>query len=167
MRKREERRKVLLRVRLRSESGWSDVLVRNISRRGMLITADPSLKPGTYIEIRRARHTIVARVVWSAGGSVGLRTQDPIDVDGLIAAAALEQAGCTDSAGPRPEPGVPPAYERRAVKRDGQARQWSSQLQFGLLAAALAFAALLIASEVRNQLATPFARITEALGGPG
>ena len=167
MRKREERRKVLFRVRLRSEAGWSDVVVRNISRRGMLISADPPPRPGTYIEIRRARHTIVARVMWAAGSSVGLRTQDPIDVDGLIAAAALEQAGGAESAGQRSRAEAPRTEERRAVKRDGEARQWSSHLQFGALAAAVAGAALLIASAVRDQLDTPFAAITAALGGPG
>jgi hypothetical protein len=167
LRKREERRKVLLRVRLRSDTGWSDVLVRNISRRGMLISADPSLKPGAYIEIRRARYTIVARVVWSSGNSFGLRTQDPIDVDGLIAVAAIEQAGGADTATARSQPEAPRTHERRAVKRVEHARQISSHLQFGVLALALAVAAWLIASEVSNQLARPLDQVRAALGGSG
>ena len=167
MRQREQRRKVLIRARMRSDSGWSDVVVHDISRRGIGISASEPVKPGAYVEIRRASHRIVARIIWSSDRRVGARSQDPIDIDGLIAAAA-EAGRSPDGTGARsknPPSAMPErrTTERRLTKRAERSRDLSSRLQFVALAALFGIAAVLIASNVNRLLAAPFERIRTSL----
>lgn len=148
---------------MRSDAGWSDVVVRNISRRGMLISSNTPVKRGSYIEIRRAHFTIVARIMWAAKDRLGARTQDPIDIEGLIAAATGQQlAGkAGDQAGARPAL----ANERRAVDRAVQSRASGGRFQFLALIAAGAFVAFLIAERVGASLSAPFEQVRSALAG--
>jgi hypothetical protein len=166
MRNREHRRNIMLRAQLRSETGSSDVLVRNISPRGLLVSTNPSLKRGAYIEIRRDRQTIVARVMWAAGSFAGLRTQDPIDVDRLLAVTPNKAKGA-DKAGLDSRSSTPGTQQRGPAKWIEHARIVSSRLQFGVLAATLAIAALLVAWAVNDQLAAPLHKVRTALGGRG
>jgi hypothetical protein len=165
MRNREERRKVLLRARMHSDAGWSDIAVRNISRRGMLICARQTLKPGDYVEIRRASYTIVARIVWAKDEQLGVRSQDPIDVGGLISVATGEQPGGTAKSGQL-------VTERRMADRQTttdriqQSRQLSSRFQFILLGAAAVAAAWTIATEIGGRLTAPLDRIRTTLAAP-
>jgi hypothetical protein len=162
MREREERRKVLLQARMHSDAGWSDVTLRNISKRGMEISAHQPITPGSYVEICRAPYTIVARIVWVAGDRLGARSQDPIDVDGLVAAAAGEQPG-TGKIGHIAD--APQRLERRSAERAARNEALSSRLQFVALGAAVAVAAFLIAAQVSDRLAAPFEQVRSALAG--
>ncbi len=148
---------------MRCDGGWSDVVVHNISRRGMLISSNLPVKRGAYIEIRRANHVIVARIMWNAKGRFGARTQDPIDIEGLIAAATGQQpAGKTEyQAGARPAG----ANDRRAVDRAAQSRNHGARFQFLALIAAGALVAFLIAEQVGAGLSAPFERARSALTG--
>jgi len=158
MLKREQRRRVMLPVLMRSDAGWSEAVVRDISRRGMLISSSLPFRRGTYVEVRRAEHIIVARIMWSVGGRAGARTQDPIDVDRLIGVAT----GAPGSQGHGEGPDLP---ERGLAERAGQSRDRSARLQFVALASAGALAALLLAEQVGASLAVPLHAIRVALAG--
>ncbi|MDB5705242.1 MAG: hypothetical protein JWN66_2358 [Sphingomonas bacterium] len=162
MRQREERRKVLFRARMHSDAGWSDVVVRNISRRGMQISTSEPVRPGSYVEICRAPYRIVARIMWSANDQLGARSQDPIDVNGLIALAASGKAAA-EKTGHTVEKGEPRTHERRTAERAVDSRHLSSRLQFVSLAGAIVVAAFLLANVVSAGLGAPFARIESAL----
>ncbi len=85
-------------ARMRRGTGWGDVTIHNMSSRGLLATADEEFRPGTVIEIRRIHHIIVGRVVWAKGQYFGVRTQDKIDIDGIVSAKPpAQEAG--DEAG--------------------------------------------------------------------
>ena len=146
---------------MRSDAGWSDVVVRNISRRGMLISSNTPVKRGSYIEIRRAHHIIVARIMWAAKDRLGARTQDPIDIEGLIAAATGQQLAGKTGDGARPAL----ANERRAVDRAAQSRDSGARFQFLALIAAGAVVAFLIAERVGASLSAPFEQVRSALAG--
>lgn len=89
MRIREPRQRVLLDVRLRVGSGWRDASILNISSRGMMLQSSQPLPTGTFLEIRRGRHTIDARVVWSRGRRFGVRTRDRLELEGIISGIAV------------------------------------------------------------------------------
>ena len=81
---------VMLPARLRIAGAWTDVRIRNVSSRGMLLEmASPPL-PGCYVEVSRGRYRYTARVAWADGNRCG------IHIDGKIQIAAL-----TESASPR------------------------------------------------------------------
>src|SRR5687768_8417517 len=93
---REARMAVMLPARLRIAGAWTDVRIRNVSSRGMLLEiADPPL-PGCYVEVARGRYRYTARVAWAEGNLCG------IHIDGKIQIAAL-----TESASPRLVSAVP------------------------------------------------------------
>ncbi len=152
----------MLRARMRYGADWGDVLIHNMSSRGLLATADVDCPPGTIIEIRRIHHVIVGRVVWQNGGYFGVRTQDRIDIDGIVAAKP-----------PTHKPGAEPVSDRRAATRRGMSiadREAGSQrfaraFQFVVMIAVGGTAALLLAGEVGGLLSRPFAVIGAHLDG--
>jgi len=165
MKKREPRVKVLVRARMRSGADWTDVVIHNMSSRGLLATSSPVCRPGTVVEIRRIHHVVVGRVVWQNGAFFGVRTQDPIDIEGIVSAkppAHKPQRG--DAAG---------EDDRRAVRRvpaaerEAQSRRFASAFQFVVLVVAIGAAALFAAQEVGSVLSRPFAAVSAALDGDG
>lgn len=165
MKTREPRRKVLVRARMRSGADWGDVLIHNMSSRGLLATSDCEQRPGTVIEIRRIHHIIVGRVVWQKGAYFGVRTQDRIDVDGVVAAKPPAQkpgseGAATDSQDRRAARRAVPAAEREA-----QSRRFAARFQFMALSLAIGFVALIAAEQVFGLLSRPFATIGAHLDG--
>ncbi len=162
MRKREPRRKVLVRARMRAGDAWSDVTIHNMSSRGLLAAADAECRPGTVIEIRRIHHIIVGRVVWQSGGYFGVRTQDAIDMDGIVSARP-----------PAHKPGAADPGDRRAAtrrpasiaEREARSRRFAAGFQFAVLIAAVGVASLVVAQQVGGILSRPFATIGAYLDG--
>lgn len=66
---REERQKVMIKARMRTGVSWHDVCILNLSAHGVGLQAAEPPARGTYVEIRRGPHVIVARVAWSKGTS--------------------------------------------------------------------------------------------------
>ena len=100
---REDRRPVTVPARLRSETGWSDVTIANVSSRGMLLRCVAPPPQRAYIEVRHQGVCIVGQIVWINGARCGVRTQDLVDVAGL-----LSQGG---------RRALQPANDRRAAVR--------------------------------------------------
>jgi hypothetical protein len=147
MKTREPRVKVLVRARMRAGADWTDVVIHNMSSRGLLATASPVCRPGTVIEIRRIHHVVVGRVVWQNGAFFGVRTQDPIDIEGIVSAK-------------------PPAHKpQRAGSEGGDDRRFAAAFQFVVLLIAVGVAALFAAQEVGSVLSRPFAAVSAALDG--
>lgn len=163
MKTREPRVKVLVRARMRAGADWTDVVIHNMSSRGLLATASPVCRPGTVIEIRRIHHVVVGRVVWQNGAFFGVRTQDPIDIEGIVSAKP-----------PAHKPqraGSEGGDDRRAVRRvpvserEAQSRRFAAAFQFVVLLIAVGVAALFAAQEVGSVLSRPFAAVSAALDG--
>jgi len=84
---REDRRKTFLRARMRSEHGWADVTIANVSSRGLMLQCVTTLDRNSFVEVRHRHVTIVGRIVWVGGTRCGLRTQDRIDLAELLSQA--------------------------------------------------------------------------------
>jgi hypothetical protein len=138
MKTREPRVKVLVRARMRTGADWTDVVIHNMSSRGLLASASPVCRPGTVVEIRRIHHIVVGRVVWQNGAYFGVRTQDPIDIQGIVTAQPPAHKPQRSDAG---------ADDRRAVRRvpaaerEAQSRRFASAFQFVVLIVAVGAAA--------------------------
>lgn len=83
MKKREPRKAVLLPARMRTNTGWVDVSIHNVSAHGMMLQAVNAPQPGSYLEIRRATTVIIARTIWVKGHFFGIRSQDELDARAL------------------------------------------------------------------------------------
>lgn len=163
MKKREPRVKVLVRARMRTRSGWGDVTIHNMSSRGLLAATDEPCKPGTIVEIRRIHHIVVGRVVWQSDGYFGIRTQDPIDIQGIVSAKPPAE---------KPQRGDAPTMDDRraarrvpAAEREAQSRRFAAAFQYVVLILAIGTAAIFAAQYVGSVLSRPFAQVNATLGG--
>lgn len=164
---REERTKVRLRARMQTSTGWVDAFIRDVSTRGMMIESETSPKVGSYVEVRRGRNVVVARVVWHNGQRFGIRSQDRISLAALYEDPELSRP-------PRQE-ATAAFVERRRSDRESQRRSLAAQaersqaisrvIQFTLMSAAVATAAFLIGSVVFHTLNQSFGQVTRALSG--
>jgi hypothetical protein len=154
--------KVLVRARMRAGADWTDVVIHNMSSRGLLASSSPVCRPGTVVEIRRIHHVVVGRVVWQNGAFFGVRTQDPIDIQGIVTAKPPAHKPQRSDAG---------GDDRRAVRRvpvaerEARSRRFASAFQFVVMIVAVGAAALFAAQEVGSVLSRPFAAVGAALAG--
>ncbi len=139
---------------MRSQSGWSDACILNISSRGLLVYSKGAAQPGSVVQLSRGGHLIIARVVWRENRRMGLYAPDPLPVDEITnaetAAAAVEAVHANR-----------PVHTHKDSHESSRGR--SRMLQFAstaLIGAALACVAALC---VERALASPIATIGEAL----
>lgn len=85
---REQRMTVNLEARMRLDLGWAVVWVHNLSKHGMMLWSSVPPRPGSYVEVKRARTTIIARAVWVRDKFFGLRTEEALDISTLLGGAA-------------------------------------------------------------------------------
>ena len=161
VKQREPRRKVLVRARMRCGADWGDVVIHNMSSRGLLATSEVPCPRGTVIEIRRIHHVIVGRVVWQKDAYFGIRTQDRIDIDGVVTARPPLQKPARGQderrAADRPSMSV--------ADREAASRRFARGFQFAVMIAVVGTVALLLATEIGGVLSRPFATIGAQLDG--
>jgi hypothetical protein len=155
----------MIAARMRSGGSWSDVRIRNVSSRGILLEAETPPPPGSYVEIRRGSVMIIGRTVWSKPPLFGIRTQDRIDIKALIAEPRVDGRPSAPKAGAE--------SDRRSADRKTTAtsiaqrlersRRIASVLQFGLFVGVAVVIAGIAASQVYAVLARPFAVIASKL----
>ena len=162
VRHRDTRISVRIDARMRVGDRWSDVAICNVSTRGMLLAADDPPKPGSYIEIRRATVMIVARSVWSDEGQFGVRAQDHIDLEQLVAARRDGVPAANTSADGQYNDRRSRA---RVADRGARSMDWSRRIQFVAVLSVVSAAAIYGAIGVSEILGTPIAAIERALAG--
>lgn len=141
---------------MRSGASWHDVCILNLSVHGLGIQSAEPPGRGTYVEICRGTHSIIARVAWSKGHRAGLRAQDAIFIKALV----------NDNAAPGPRVARGIKVERRRAPRAQQnhSRLAGRAMEFAclvLFAGALAITAF---GAVEQALAAPLSKISSALG---
>ncbi len=125
----------------------------------MLLQAASPPQRGSYVEVGRGRHLIVARVVWIKQHRVGVRTQDLLPIDSIIAEPGEAGAETAPSA---------PSAERRVAPRAAEVRYDQNRLK----ARAVEFACIgvfgiagcvLVFSAVESLFARPLQAVEAAL----
>lgn len=160
MKAREPRRKVMLKARMRIGAAWRDACILDLSTRGLMIQASEPVRGGSYIEIRRGRHVIIARVMWSQDRRCGLLTQDPLPTEAIIAEPDRSRDGEM----------VPPV-ERRISRPpptvfDHEQSRWRARaFQFALVVMAGGACGTIAYGAVSDALSRPLAAVETALAG--
>lgn len=96
MKAREPRKRVATQARMRTNAGWSDVVIRDISSRGLGLRSSRAPARGDYIELGRQQHRLVGRVVWSDGECFGVVLSDAIAVDEVLSSTPAPRRGSED-----------------------------------------------------------------------
>jgi hypothetical protein len=157
-RPREWRRRVVLPARLRTDSGWSDACILNISSRGLLIHAKRPTVPGSTIELRHGEHAIVARVMWSNGPRVGLRAEERLPVEQILSLGQAPALQLTAVNGR-------PAERRKRPRTHEDNRARGRLFEFAAIAMLAAAVAGFAFDIVHHALSKPLDAVLVALGG--
>ena len=166
-RPREERITVLIPSRMRVGSAWADVVIHNVSSRGLMGGCDTPPAPGSYIEVRRGTIVIVGRVMWGKGRFFGVRTQDRISVKSLInepRLAGRPQPKVEDAKGER-RAETRLAHEARMARNVERSRAFSSMLQYAGIVLAIITAIGLGGSAIYGAVSDQVVTVTHALEG--
>ncbi len=159
MKPREPRHKVLVRARMKAGPEWHDTCILNISSRGMMMqAADPPVR-GSYLEIRRGALVIVAKVMWTRGHRLGVRTQDVLPIDTIVSDVAVPLVGEGVRVGERR------INARPTLSAAARSRHQGRMIEYGFVITLAVAAAGFAASEVHALLASPVQDVTAALDG--
>jgi hypothetical protein len=154
---REQRRKVLIRAKMRAGGQPIDVCIRDISSKGLMIQAHAPPARGTYVEIVGADYEVVGRVVWVRERRFGIRTREPMNILAMIGGAP---AGPSPRV-PLPKPGRPaPAVARQSA---GSSRALGKAMEFAMIGAFAAALAAALVSAAYTILSHPLESVSTHL----
>jgi len=150
----------MLRARLRASSGWSDACILDVSSRGLLINATTAgaAATGSIIELWHGEHLIVGEVVWRKGTRAGLRTDQRVPVEEIMAIGNAPAFQLTARDWPR-------ADRRQRPRSHDESRLRSRAIEFAGVAAIAVSLAIALLSMVEAAFAKPLAMVQTALGG--
>ena len=147
----------MLRARLRASSGWSDACILNVSSRGLMINAPAAgTAQGSTIELWHGERLIVATVMWRKGSRAGLKAEDCVPVDDILALSKAPELSLTADQWP--------AFDRRSRPRlPDRSRARGRVIEFAgtaVIAACLAACAFIM---VQQAFVRPLAHVQAAL----
>src|SRR5258708_18371651 len=149
----------MLHARMRASTGWTDACILNVSSRGLLINASAAgAATGSEVELRHGAHVIVAEVVWRRGTRAGLRTDQRVPVEEIMALSKAPALQLTA--------GQWPHVDRRTQWRShDESRQRSRMLEFASVVVIAVSLAGALFSMVEQAFVRPLAMVQAALGG--
>jgi hypothetical protein len=137
---------------------WTDACILNISSRGLMIHSARSAAEGSFIELRRGDHVIVARVVWRDGARVGLRSDDRLPVEEIMSLSQSQALRLTASSGVS----VDRRKQARAAPVDARLRGRAIEF-IGVIAITVSLA-IGVWTMAEQAFATPLEKVAAALG---
>lgn len=145
---------------MRLTATWLDVCILNISSRGMQLQSARPPARGAYVEIRRGPHVIIGCVAWARQHRFGIRAQDVLFVDAIVAEPGENEAA---------NGFVPyvPAERRAAPRRPqsaGRNRMIGRAMEFACFGCLAALGAAALYGAAHEALAAPLASVFNALG---
>lgn len=160
---RETRVKVTIRASMRADGPRTDVCIRDISPRGLMMIAAVAPPAGTYVEVTGVNQTIVGRVTWSKDRRFGIRTSDRIDLSAAIFGGAAQASGQEIASGPQTRPaGARPKDGREKLASN---RAFGRAAQFIVIAAFAAALSIAMAMAAFDTLSRSLSRASSQLGG--
>jgi len=150
-------------ARMRRDGGWHDVTICNVSSRGLMAKCWAAPNRGDIVELRHGSTCIVGQVRWSGGGRFGLRSQDRIDLRGLLTgrpAAAVTEGGDRRA---RTRTAAP---SRSAEEIAEHSRRLARLFDWCVVTVVVMGVGLLVADIAGRTLGAPLAQARAALEGP-
>ena len=143
---------------MRTDSGWSDACILNISSRGLLVRSRRPAVSGSVIELRHGDYAIVGRVVWSDGAHAGLQAEERVPVEQIL---LLSQAPSLQLTAVNGRP-----VERRKRPRSHEDNRVRGRLfEFSAVAILAAVVAGFAFDLVHDALSRPLQQVQAVLGG--
>lgn len=166
-RPRENRKTVRIGVRVRTDTGWTDATIRNVSNRGMMLQTLQPLRRNQFVEIARGRHRMAGRIVWSRDSVCGLQVREQVDIPGLLAPPDESRAvrGTERRIAQRPEP-APGRYAASLAERAQSSRLLGRAFEKAFMVVALASVSVVAVGSALEAADAPLEQVRMALAGP-
>lgn len=143
MKNREFRKATMIAARLRTDGGWTDATIRNISSHGaMLQLVGRAPCRGSYVELRRDTLVVVGRIMWSTANRCGINTRERIDVNSLHRTGQAPVAAL-------------PVERRRLARTATRSIHIKRHLEAAAIAIAILWSTATLGSLVFHTLSTP------------
>ena len=144
---------------MRTNWGWSDACILNVSSRGLLINAGAAAAlADDSIEVWHGEHVIVATIVWRRGTRAGLRADGRVPVDDILVISQAPSLQLTAAQWP--------AIERRKRPRShDDSRVCGRLIEFAGIAAIAVSLAAGTFMMVEQAFAKPLDYVEAALNG--
>jgi hypothetical protein len=162
-REREQRRTVALTARLRSNQGWFDVTIGNVSSRGMLLRGSTLPSMGEFIEVRQQSVSVIGRVVWSHGANCGIRTQDAVDISSLLSTSVTRRTTAKRERRRAPRPATVASSVEAIARRVEASKRFARIFDWSLVAIGGALVAAAITDAAYSALRQPMEQARLAL----
>lgn len=164
-RQREQRTPVSISARLKSDLGWGDTQICNVSSRGMMMKSTPPPPVGSYVEICRGGISVVGRIKWIAADRFGMHAVEHIDLTELRSARRGPSAMVPDRRR-RPRAAAQiwrlPDYQEQSAA----AQRLGRMIQFVGIAGAAGLMSVGVSSAVASTLSKPFDAAKSVLSSP-
>jgi hypothetical protein len=144
---------------MRAGGGWSDATILNLSSRGLMVNATAGALTADKVELWHGEHVIVATVIWRRATRAGLRAENPVPVDSLM---ALSQASSLQLTG---TPQWPQVERRRSPRAGYEGRFQARAFEFGSITVISSFLVVGAFAMIEEAFATPLHYVNAALGG--
>jgi hypothetical protein len=158
---REDRQPLLLPARLLADEGWRDVIVCNVSSRGMMLRCAAPPEKNSFIEVRHKHLCFVGRVIWSSGSQCGIRTQDNIDYSQLMRQSTAKAIQASAERRVRPRDDLKQA-NIRVLPLEETSKIFARIIDFSSLAIAVVLGAIMLA-DVAGGALEPLERVETVL----
>lgn len=80
LKSRQPRHEAQIVARVRLDDGWDKMIVRNVSKNGLMLKAERLPERGAFIEIKHGDVSIVGQVRWSRDGACGVQLRETLDL---------------------------------------------------------------------------------------
>jgi hypothetical protein len=149
----------MISARLRDGCGWSDARILNASTRGLLLHASKTPERGTYVEVCRGPHRIVARVVWVRQQRFGVFTQDAVAIEAITSSGHAAAPTSHSLNSERRSKRRSPTPEERSER----SRRMASAMQFVWIAGLGVAGGTLAFDAVKGALSEPLSIVSAKL----
>lgn len=163
---REERKTLSLSAQMLAEEGWRDVIVCNVSSRGMMLRCDSPPGRNTFIEVRHRNANVVGRVIWSRATSFGIYTQDTIDLAALYSRPLSGSQNGSDERRVRPRPKDYQSIQIRRLPTEDASRIFARLFEWSAVVLTVAIGAMFVAQVAQDAMEEPFEKVRHALAPP-
>lgn len=152
-----------LSARMLADEGWRDVMIRNVSSRGMMLRCIAPPVRNTFVEIRLQKARVIGRVVWSSDAACGINTQDTIELSDLLSQSPAKPRNnnVERRAQPRGTSGQP--VQMRVLPTEEASRIFARIFDWTVVATAVAIGAIALADMVGTVLRKPIEMSQAAL----
>lgn len=147
---------------MRLGEGWHDIVICNVSSRGLMARTQVAPPRGSFIEIRHGSICIVGQVRWSAGARFGIRAQERIDIMGLLVGrktAAADPVTPERRVRARPTPAS-------AHNRAESSRRFARLFDWGMVVLVVTVVGVLVAEIAGKTLRAPMDSARVAMESP-